>query len=91
MKKCYYLAAGQGFLEPFFHTLIKAARTNYGLKGSKLLLHFDSLLVSTSRDGRYWFYCEFDANLNHGVRACFKGGETQSLLNVLGNLANGEL
>ena len=33
-----YLAAGQGFLEPFFHILIKAAGTNYGLKGTNILI-----------------------------------------------------
>ena len=33
-----YLAAGLGFLEPFFHTLIKAARTNHGIKGTSILI-----------------------------------------------------
>ena len=34
-----YLAAGQGFLEPFFfHIIIKAAGTNYGLKGTNILI-----------------------------------------------------
>ena len=69
MKKCCrvrgVLLSGRGV------GLFRTAFSHINSSGKNQLwaqrhLHIDSLLVSTSRDSRYWFYCKFDATLNHG-------------------------